>query len=103
MTSGDKLVDHLPDLQKHFWEFGSIIMMGKTFSPKLLTSYIFCNTLNFFFNIFPRYIFFLFRVYFLFPGGDSDNASKGIVGVSIEKKSLLVVVSFIVIFWFLYK
>lgn len=51
VTSGDKLVDHLPDLQKHFWEFGSVIMMG----------------------------------------GDSDNASKGIVGVSIEKKSLLVV------------
>lgn len=41
VTSGDKLVDHLPDLQKHFWEFGSIIMMGKTFSLTLLTSYIF--------------------------------------------------------------
>ncbi|XP_078322498.1 uncharacterized protein LOC111102480 [Crassostrea virginica] len=51
VTSGEKLVDYLPDLQKHFRDFGSVIMMG----------------------------------------GDSDNASKGIVGVSIDRHALLVV------------
>lgn len=30
--------------------------------------------------------------HFSFTGGDTDNASKGIVGVSLEKKSLLIVV-----------
>ncbi|XP_048770649.1 ufm1-specific protease 1-like [Ostrea edulis] len=51
VTSGDKLIEYLPDFQKHFREIGSVIMMG----------------------------------------GDTDNASKGIVGVSLEKKSLLIV------------
>ncbi|XP_062619092.1 uncharacterized protein LOC134280666 [Saccostrea cucullata] len=65
VTSGEKLIEYLPDLQKHFQEIGSVIMMGKVFTLYQFSNYLFC--------------------------GDTDNASKGIVGVSMEKKSLLVI------------
>lgn len=50
VSSGSNLKDHIPDLVKHFKEFGSPVMMG----------------------------------------GDTDNASKGVLGVCLEPAALLI-------------